>query len=360
MMSEDAGCAKRFLYALFAAVVKPISDLRLLISGVSPILIALCSLLLAPCSALYAQQPGKVYLIGFLTTGSVVTANPEWLVAFWQSLRDLGYVEGKNMVIERRGADWQRERLPKLAAELVRLKVDVIVTNGSGDARAAKEATSAIPIVIILSGDAVRMGLVASLARPGGNITGLATQRIELSGKRLELLKEIVPKLSRVAVFTTSTSQDYPQTLKEIELAGRGLEIKLQILDVRSSKDIETAFQAAVKERAEAVLVRVSGPVLSSHRTKVPALAVKNRLAVVYETEEDVEAGGLMSYGTDRTEAYRRAAVYVDKILKGAKPADLPVEQPIKFEFIINLKAAKQIGLTIPPNVLARADRVIR
>ena len=241
-----------------------------------------------------------------------------------------------------------------------RLKVDVIVAGGSGDIRAAKEASTTIPIVMISGGDAVGSGLVASLARPGGNITGLATLRPELSGKRLELLKEIVPGVSRVAVFVSSTSADHGQLLKELDLAAGALGVKLQSLDIQSPKDFESAFRDAAKGRAKAVLVRVPGPILSPHRTKVAQLAVKSRLPVIYESAEEVEAGGLMSYGLNTNDSYRRAATYVDKILKGRKPADLPVEQPMKFELIINLKAAKQIRLTIPPNVLARADKVIR
>ena len=247
-----------------------------------------------------------------------------------------------------------------MAAELARLKVDVIVTVGTGDIRAAKEASATIPIVMISGGDAVGSGLVASLARPGGNITGLATLRPELSGKRLELLKEIVPRLSRVAVFVSSDSPDNAQMLKELDLAAGALGVKLQYLDILSPKDIESAFRDAAKGRAEAVLVRVPGSILIAHRIKVLQLAVKGRLPAIYESAEEVEAGGLMSYGLNTNDSYRRAATYVDKILKGAKPADLPVEQPTKFEFVINLKAAKQIGLTIPPNVLARADKVIR
>ena len=249
---------------------------------------------------------------------------------------------------------------PEHLSELVRLKVDVIVAVGAGDTRAAKEATATIPIVMIQGGDPVGSGFVASLARPGGNITGLAMLRPELSGKRLELLKETVPRLSRVAVFVSSTSPDYAQTLKEIQLAAGALGVKLQSLDIRSPEDFETAFQAAAKGRAEAGLVRVPGPILSPRRTEVAGLAIKRRIPVIYDRAEEVEAGGLLSYGVSVPDLHRRAATYVDKILKGAKPADLLVEQPIKFEFVVNLKAAKAIGLTIPPNVLARADRVIK
>jgi putative ABC transport system substrate-binding protein len=259
-----------------------------------------------------------------------------------------------------RANEGKLDRNPALAAELVRLKVDLIVAIGSAEIRSAKRATAAIPIVMVRGGDPVGSGFVASLARPGGNITGLALLRPELSGKRLELLKEIVPKLSRVAVFMSSTSSDYVQILKEIELAAGPLGVKLQHIDVQAPKDFDSAFQEAAKGQAEAVLFRVAGSILSPHRTEVAALAVKSRLPVIYESAQEVDAGGLMSYGVNTNDLYRRAATYVDKILKGAKPADLPVEQPTKFEFVINLKAAKQIGLTISPNVLARADKVIK
>jgi putative tryptophan/tyrosine transport system substrate-binding protein len=242
----------------------------------------------------------------------------------------------------------------------VRLKVDVIVTAGPPSTRAAKEATATIPIVMTQVGDPVGSGFVASLARPGGNITGLATLAPELSGKQLELLKEIVPKLSRVAVFGTSTNPDNAQLLKEVELAAKAFGVKLQYLDIRDPKDIGTAFRAASKGRADAVIMRVGGGIVGAHRTQIADLAVKSRLPAIYYDPQFVEAGGLMTYGINVTDLDRRVATYVDKILKGTKPADLPVEQPKKFEFIINLKAAKQIGLTIPPNVLARADRVIR
>ena len=242
----------------------------------------------------------------------------------------------------------------------MRLKVDVIVTGGSGNTRAAKEATNTIPIVMAQDGDPVGNGFVASLARPGGNITGLATLAPEIGGKQLELLKEIVPKLARVAVlWASSTTPGNVQQRREIELAAGAFKVQLQYLDVLGPKDIETAFRAASKGRADAVLV-LRGSVLGSHGRRISKFAVKSRLPAIYGTRRSVEAGGLMSYSASSTDLDRRAATYVDKILKGAKPADLPVEQPMKFEFIINLKAAKQIGLTIPPNVLARADRVIR
>jgi ABC-type uncharacterized transport system substrate-binding protein len=306
-----------------------------------------------------AQQTTKIPRIGYLTAGSP-SAQSARIKAFRQGLSELGYVEGKNIVIEWRSAERKLDRLPALAAELVRLRVDVIVTAGPIPTRSAKEATVTLPIVMTQDTDPVGNGFVASLARPGGNITGLATLRPELSGKQLELLKEIIPKLSRVAVFGTSIFPGNAQALKEIELAAKAFGVQLQYLDVLDSKDIETAFQAASKGRAEAVLMMVTGGVANSQRPQIAELAVKSRLPAIYRNREDVEAGGLMTYGVNVNDLDRRAATYVDKILKGAKPADLPVEQPIKFEFIVNLKAAKQIGLTIPPNVLARADKVIR
>jgi putative ABC transport system substrate-binding protein len=268
-------------------------------------------------------------------------------------------VEGKNVVIEWRFAEGKLDRLSELAADLVRLKVDVIVTAGPPPTRAAKEATSTIPIVMGFDNDPVGNGFVASLARPGGNITGLATLAPEISGKQLELLKEIVPRLSRVAVFGTWTQPGTAQALRETELAAGAFGVQLQYLDILGPKDIETAFQAARKGRADAVLV-LSSAVINSHRIQVAGLAIKNRLLAVYGQPQYVEDLGLMSYAPSYTDLFRRAATYVDKILKGAKPAGLPVEQPTKFELIINLKAAKQIGLTIPPNVLVRADRVIK
>jgi putative ABC transport system substrate-binding protein len=274
-------------------------------------------------------------------------------------LRELGYVEGKSIVIEYRWAEGKFDRLPDLAAELVRLKVNVIVTVGPPATRAAKEATSTIPIVMAQDDDPVGNGFIASLARPGGSITGLATLAPEISGKRLELLKETIPRLSRVAVLGNSTRPGNAQLVKETELAAGALGVKLQYLDVLSSKDIETAFRAASKGRADAVLVLAS-PIVRDQSTQIADLAAKNRLPAMYSNSEYVETGGLMSYAADIVVMFRRAATYVDKILKGAKPADLPVEQPTKFELIINLKAAKQIGVTIPPNVLARADKVIK
>jgi putative ABC transport system substrate-binding protein len=329
--------------------------------ALSSILYALCSvgaLLFALCSVVEAQQPTKVPRIGYLT-GAYLSAVSDRAKAFRQGLGELGYVEGKNIILEWRSAEGKLDRLPTLAADLVRLKVDVIVTAGSAVTRPTKEATSTIPIVMAQDSDPVGNGFVASLARPGANITGLSTLAPELRGKRLELLKEIIPKLSRVAVFGSSGSPGNAQALKETELAARSLGVKLQYLDILSPKDIETAFRAAGKGQADAVLMMASGPLVNFQQPQIAALAVKSRLPVIW-SRDYVEDGGLISYGVNLNDLDRRAATYVDKILKGAKPADLPVEQPTKFELVINLKAAKQIGLTIPPNVLARADRVIR
>jgi putative ABC transport system substrate-binding protein len=305
-----------------------------------------------------AQQSKQLPRIGYLVANFPST-NPARIEAFRQGLRELGYIEGKNIVIEWRYAEGKPDRLPALAAELVRHKVDVIVTAGPASTRPAKEATSTIPIVMGFDNDPVGNGFAASLARPGGNITGLSTLAPEISGKQLELLKEIVPRLSRVAVLGHSTEPGNAQALREVEVAAGAFGVQLQYLDVRGPKDIETAFQAATKGRVDAILM-LNSPVLNPHRTKVVNLAVKSRLPVIYGQSEFVEAGGLMTYSASFTDLFRRAAVYVDKILKGAKPADLPVEQPRKFELVINLNAAKQIGLTIPANVLARADKVIK
>ena len=321
--------------------------------------LTLSAMLLALSSSAQVQQPGKIPRIGYLTASSL-SAQSARIEAFRQGLHELGYVEGKNIVIEPRFGEGKSERAPALAAELVRLKVNIIVTAGQTVTRDAKEATSTIPIVMAQDSDPVGNGFVASLARPGGNVTGLATLRPEIRGKHLELLKEIVPKLSRVAVLGSSTEPDNAQSLREVERAAKALGVKVQYLDVLTPKDVETAFRAAVKGRAEAVLMMVSGPLTNSQRPQIAELAVKSRLPVIYDSRVYVEVGGLTSYAASITDLYRRAATYVDKILKGAKPADLPVEQPTKFEFVINLKAGKQIGLTIPPNVLARADKVIK
>jgi putative ABC transport system substrate-binding protein len=316
--------------------------------------IASLATLMAPLVA-QAQQPKRVPRIGFLSAGFPAPMSAR-LGAFQQGLRGLGYVEGKNIVIEYRYAEGELDRLPALAAELVRLEVDVIVTGGSPVTRAAKDATKSIPIVMAQDSDPVGTGFVASLARPGGNITGLSNLSPDLSGKRLELLKEIVPKFSRVAVLGTSIE---PATAQEMELAAGVLGAKLQFLDVQHPKDLATAFRAASERRADAVLVQASA-VFSAHRTQVAELAVKSRLPAMYSAPEYVEAGGLVTYGVSVADLWRRAATYVDKILRGARPADLPVEQPTKFELVINLKTAKALGLTIPSSVLARADEIIR
>jgi len=324
----------------------------------SSLLLALGALLFAFCVSVEAQQPTKVPRIGYLDATSPVAASAR-IGVFRQALREFGYVEGKSIVVEYRWAEGKIERVPNLAAELVHLKVDVIVTGGPQSTRAAKNATLTIPIVMAQDPDPIGNGFVASLARPGGNITGLSILAPELSGKRLELLKEIVPNLSRVALLHQATEPGTSQALRETERAAKALGIHLQYLDLRRPEDIETAFRNASKGHSEAVLVLFNS-LLFPRRTQVVDLAVKSRLPIIFGRPEYVEDGGLMSYGMSFTDLYRRGATYVDKILKGAKPADLPVEQPTKFELIINLKAAKQIGLTIPPTVLARADKVIR
>jgi putative ABC transport system substrate-binding protein len=305
-----------------------------------------------------AQQPNKVPRIGFLIASSASTIASR-TAAFRQGLRDLGYHEGKNIVVEWRSAEGQLDRQSELANELVRLKLDVIVTAGPESTRAAKNATSTIPIIMAQDSDPVGSGFVASLGRPGGNITGLATFAPEISAKQLELLKEIVPKLSRVAVLGNLTVPGNAQTLKETELAAAAFAVQLQSIEVHAPKDIESAFRTATVGHADALLV-LGGPVLNPHRRQVTELAVKSRLAATYTRPEFVEAGGLMTYGASYNDSFRRAATYVDKVLKGAKPNDLPIEQPTKFELVINLKAAKQIGLTIPSSVLAKTDRVIK
>jgi putative ABC transport system substrate-binding protein len=312
----------------------------------------------ALCLPAHAQQTKKVARIGVLVTPPAPAVAAR-IQAFRDGLGELGYAEGKNIITEYRWAEGKQERLPNLAADLVRLKVDVILSTGPTATHSAKEATATIPIVMAFDDDPVGSRVVASLAQPGGNITGLSTLSPEVNGKQLELLKEIVPKLSRVAILGTSTRPGTGQALRETELAAGALTVKVQYLDIRDPKDIEIAFQAASKGRAEAVLL-LGSPILNSQRKQIADLAVKSRLPAAYSRPEYVEDGGLMTYGVSITDLFRRAAVYVDKILKGAKPADLPDEQPTKFELVINLKAAKQIGLTIPPNVLARADRVIR
>jgi len=324
--------------------------------------IRICLLLAAlvfMVSIVEAQQAQKIPRIGFLLAPSR-SATAEPLDAFRQGLRELGYVNGQNIVIEYRYAEGQFDQLPTLAAELVRLKVDLIVAAGGIQAiRPAKNATSTIPIVMTGTTDPVASGLVASLARPAGNITGVTLGGPELYGKRLELLKEIVPRVSRVAVFLNPTSPAEPLWLKDMHASAQALGLKIQSFEVRRSNDLEGAFQAATKWRARGLTV-AGDPVFSANRKQILDFAANNRLPGIYPWREYVEDGGLMSYSTKLSDLYRRAAVYVDKILKGAKPGDLPVEQPTKFELVINLKSAKQIGLTIPQWTLMKADRVIK
>jgi len=320
--------------------------------------LVLSAMLLALSFTVDAQQPKKIpwvcYLIGSTASGSAESLKP-----FRERLRELGYIEGQNISMESRYWDGKIERLPSLAAELVRLNCDVILTTGTEAAEASKNATKAIPVVMAYSGDAVRLGIVADLARPGGNITGLTSINAELSGKRLELLKEVVPRLSRVALLWSPGNPNTKYLLNETESAASSLRVAIQSVQVKVPNDIEEAFQAATKKRAQALMLG-GGGFLSSHQKRIVELAAKNRLPGVYPNVQYVEAGGLMTYTEDRSEMFRRAAEYVDKILKGTKPADLPVERPKKFELVINLKTAKQIGLTIPQKVLGRADKVIR
>ncbi len=300
-----------------------------------------------------AQQSGKIPRIGYLH----LRLDPSQ-EAFLQGLRELGYMEGQNIIIYHRSAEGKRDRLPALAAELVRLKVDVIVALSPPTARAAKNTTTTIPIVMRSTSDPVRSGFVASLARPGGNITGLWSISGELIGKRLELLKEVVPGLSRVAVLWKSGRRSGVR-FKKTEVAARALGLQLQFLQVRDPSDFQGAFEAATREQAGA-LITLRTPITVLHRKQIADLALESRLPAVYDDRRFVLAGGLMSYGTNLAALHRRAATYVDKILKGAKPADLPVERPTKFELIINLKTAKQLDITIPPEVLMRADKVIK
>jgi ABC-type uncharacterized transport system substrate-binding protein len=300
-----------------------------------------------------AQQAGKIARVGILGD-----APPSRLDAFRNGLRDLGWVEAQNLAIEYRRHDGKREILAGIATELVHLKVDVIVAPGTVSARSAQQATKTIPVVM-LSSDPIGSGLVAGLARPGGNITGVSNVQVEFGGgKRLEILKEAFPKVSRVAVLLRSRGPGMEQQMKEIEIAARSLGIQLQRIGVEGSNDFDRGFATMNRERANA-LITLSAPFLNVHRARIVKLAASSRLPAIYP-QEFAEAGGLMSYGTSYEDSYRRMATYVDKILEGAKPADLPVEQPKKFEFVINLKTAKQIGLTIPPNVLASADKVIK
>ena len=318
-----------------------------------PLFWLLITVLLTTSPAAEAKQPKKVPNIGYLTSSGRASFE-----AFATALRQLGYVEGKSVIFEFRTTENTAQLHPELAAELTQLKVDVIVAVGAGAIRAAKNATSTIPIVMSEVNDPIASGFVDSLAHPGGSITGMSNLSPELSGKRLELLKEVVPRASRIAVLAYR-GEAMRSSIKETEVAAQSLRLQVQLLEVKASDEIESALDAAKKQRAD-TLVQIQAAFFNSHQQRIIELATKNRLPAMYNSRIDTEAGGLMSYGYDAMERNQRVASLVDKILKGANPADLPVEQPTKFEFVINLKAAKQIGLTIPPNVLARADRVIK
>jgi len=323
--------------------------------------LALCALLLAHTFPTVAQQTAKVPRIGYVSAiGDPKTPGPQ-VEAFRQGLRDLGYIEGKNIVVEYRYVEGRGDRTPSLVAELVRLTVDVLVVTTQPLIRAAKQATKTIPIVMVTGQDPVATGFIESLARPGGNITGLTSLSRELGGKRLELLKEVVPGISRVGVLWQANAPGPIIAFKEYETAARALKIPLQSLEVRGpNPDLAGAFQTAAKGRRVNALITVSGASLNRNPKQIADLAIKNRLPSMCERSEYVEAGCLVSYSANDADQYRRAAYYVDRILKGAKPADLPVEQPTKFELVINLKTAKQIGVTIPPEMLARASRLIK
>jgi len=330
----------------WASVVNPISDLRFLISG-------LCALLLA--LSLPAQAGEQIPRIGILFVGD---RNQPHLESFKQGLKERGYTEGKNIFLDYRYAEGQYDRLPELAAELLREKVDIIVTTSSLSAQAARQATKTTPIVMT-TGNPLEMGLAASLAKPGGNVTGLTVMLSDLSGKRLELLKETLPKMTRVAALWSSRERDSRTGYEETKKAAQAFSLRLHPLEVQSADDFNPAF-AAMAKRHDNGLVVILSPLVTLHSRRIVELALKHRMPGMYPTRQFAEEGGVMAYGPLIGDLYRRAATYVDKILKGAKPADLPIEQPMKFELVINLKTAKQIGLTIPPNVLARADRVIR
>jgi putative tryptophan/tyrosine transport system substrate-binding protein len=320
--------------------------------------LTLCAILFAFCFSVEAQQTGKVPRIGILVSASPSIASRR-IQAFQQGLRELGYVEGKNIIIEYRYAEGKLEPLADLADELVRLKLDVIVTDTSMAIQAAKNATKTIPVVFTTANDPVGDHQVESLARPGGNLTGFSILALDLNGKRLELLKEAYPKIDRVAFLTRLGTATGEQRFKEAEADAKRLGLRLQLLGAKGADDLDSAFDAAKRSGVQAVLAHPS-TFVATNRARIIELAAKQRLPAIFGGAEAAEAGGLMSYGPDIVDNYRRAAAYVDKILKGTKPADLPVQQPMKFEFVINLKTAKQIGFTIPPNVLARADKVIR
>jgi putative ABC transport system substrate-binding protein len=321
------------------------------------VVFALSALLFALGVSAQAQQPKKIFRIGLLTWAAAPP--PSSTTPFKQGLRQLGYVEGQNIVIERRYANGQLDRFPELARDLARLPLDVILTQSFPAALAAKQATSTIPIVVMGAGDPVATGLIASFARPGGNITGVSALETELSGKRLELLKEAFPKLARVAVLWNAA--DFGMTLKfrEIELTAQSLRVAVQASAVREPKDFDGVFSEMIRRRPDALFV-ITDPLTNLNRKQLVELATKSRLPAMYENSAYVDVGGLMSYGPSQAESLQQALHHIDRILKGAKPAELPIEQPTNFELVINLKTGKQIGLTIPPNVLARADRVIK
>ena len=318
----------------------------------------LLTVLLPTLSSAEAQQPMKAPRVGLLLQGTSTSLMTR-LEGFQQGLRERGYVEGKNIALEQRFDDDREERLPALAADLIRLRVDIIVAAATPAVKAAKQATATIPIIIVHSADPVALGLVASLARPGGNVTGLSSASPDYSGKQLELLKEAVPKLSRIAILWNAANPGTAIAFREMQDAVRVLKLSVQSLEVRRSEDLAPAFKNVPKQRGMG-LVTLLDPLVVSQRARIVELASESRLPAIYPTKEFVEAGGLMSFGADLTDSYRRAAIFVDKILKGAKPAELPIEYPTKFIFTVNLKTAKQIGLVMPPKMLAMADKVIR
>ena len=320
-------------------------------------LVAAILLLVAAPLAAEAQQPAKTHRIGVLLPVTSAAGSHQ-LEAFRQGLREPGYIEGKNIVLEVRWAEGRHDRLPDLASELVRLTVDVIVAGSTPGALAAKNATGTIPIVIVLTGDPVASGLVTSLARPGGNLTGVTTLSKALSAKQFEVLKEAAPTVTRVAILLNPANPDTGPSVKGVETAARLLGVQHRVLEVRDPNEFDNAFAAMSKERAGALIV-LGDPMFMTHRTRVVGLAAKSRLPAIYGNREFVDVGGLMFYGAALSDMFHRAATYVDKILKGAKPADLPVEQPTKYQLMINLKTANALGLTIPPSLLLRADRVI-
>jgi putative tryptophan/tyrosine transport system substrate-binding protein len=336
-----------------------LEDSTMRLSAIALIIPLALGLLVAPLAA-EAQQATKGHRLGWLMSGSPPPDRDPFLEAFRQGLYDLGYAEGQNLIIEYRYAEGSQERLRDLAAELVRLKVEVIVAGGASAIRAAQHATRTIPIVMRGTSDAVGQGFVASLARPGGNITGLSNLMVALPGKRLELLKETVPQSARIAVLANPGAPYHESWISNLTMAAQALGLQLHVVELRRADELDTAFAAMTQERADALILLEDSLLLSGLRGRIVDLAAKHRLPAMYAWRELVVAGGLMSYGPSQLDMHRRTAVYVDKILKGTKPADLPVEQPTKFEFVINLKTAQALDLTIPPSILFQADEVIR